>query len=215
MAVILANSVILHIPKTAGKYVRTVLDYNEIPYHQTSRNTECAGMGKTLNGLRSSHCIPRGDTEYESRKNRLVFVRHPLTWYMSYWAFRMRFKDTDKQWMYWRWDSEFDQRCGDDDFNAFINKVLYMYPHGFLTAFYKHYTDEASWVGRMETVDRDLWMFLHSFERVESISLPGVKVNLSHHDHIKYTKRQAMDMMDAESDVVSAYEYDYVPEGVV
>jgi hypothetical protein len=134
---------------------------------------------------------------------------------MSYWAFRVRFKDSDRQWMYWRWDSEFDQTCGDDDFNVFIDMVLDQYPHGFLTAFYKHYTDEASVVGRMETVDRDLWQFLNGFERLDNISFPGVKVNISQHDHIKYTKRQAMDMMDAEADVVSAYEYDYVPEEVV
>lgn len=215
MAVILENSVILHIPKTAGKYVRTVLDLNEIPYHQTSRNTPCQSMGKELSGDRSSHCIPRNDDEYKSRKRRLVFVRHPLTWYISYWAFRMRFKDSDKRWMYWRKDSEFDQRCGDDDFNRFIYKVIAEWPNGFLTALYSHYTEEASYIGRMENVDRDLLQFLNNTESVESIEPPGKKINISDHMDARYTGLQAQAIMDAETEAVSKYGYDYIPEGVV
>jgi len=215
MAVILENSVILHIPKTAGKYVRTVLDLNEVPYTQTSRNTGCQGMGRELNGYASSHCIPRGDDEYKSRKRRLVFVRHPLTWYISYWAFRMRFKNTDRHWMYWRLDSEFDQRCGHDDFNRFIDKVIAEWPNGFLTALYAHYTEEASYIGRMENVDRDLLQFLNSAEGVESIKSPGLKINISDHMGAKYTAMQATAIMDAEAEVVSKYNYDYIPRGVV
>jgi hypothetical protein len=215
MAVILENSVILHIPKTAGKYVRAVLDINEIPYHQTSRNTPCQGMGKELSGYRSSHCIPRADDEYKSRENRLVFVRHPLTWYLSYWAFRMRFKNTDQRWMYWRLDSRFDQMCGDDDFNRFIDKVITEWPHGFLTALYAHYTNEVSMVGLMERVDGWLLDFLYMHEGVEKLKLPGAKVNISDHRGAKYTRGQAEAIMDVESVVVSKYGYDYIPKGVV
>jgi len=214
MAVILRNSAILHIPKTAGKYVRTVLDLNEVPYRQTSRNTQCVGMGRVLNGLRSSHCIPYSAKEYQARKNRLVFVRHPLTWYLSYWAFRVRFKDTDKHWMYWRKDSEFDQLCGDDDFNRFIDNVLERWP-GFLTAFFRYYTSEASDVGEMENIDRDLLAFLHKHEDVERLNYPGLKVNTSDHKSAKYTWRQASAIMNAECDIIDEYNYYWIPEGIV
>lgn len=215
MAVILPNSVILHIPKTAGKYVRMTLEANEIDFHQTHRNTPCDGMGQILNGLCSSHCIPRQDEEYQRRKNRLVFVRHPLTWYLSYWAFRVRFKDTPKEWLCWRKDSAFDQACGDDDFNKFIDKVLHHFPGGFLTEFYKHYTDEASAVGRMETLNRELWTFLHGFEGIKDLTFLPVKVNTSDKKGAQYTVRQAEAILEAEAEVVYRYDYNYVPDGVV
>lgn len=126
--VILDNMVIFHISKCGGQYVLDLLDVNGIEYETSSRNTPADPVLYDLNGPRSSHNIP--PNEYKDLKYRLCFLRDPVDWYKSFWAYRMQ--------VGWRDDVAID-RLRSDHFCTFISRVIEYYPGGFLKKIYRRY----------------------------------------------------------------------------
>jgi len=82
MALIGPNFVFIHIPKTAGKFVREVIRRLRIPHHET---------GEPTTQTRKSYHDGVNEIPEEVRKGKLVFgfVRHPLTWLVSYWGWSL------------------------------------------------------------------------------------------------------------------------------
>ena len=169
MAVILPNSIILHIPKTAGKWVRWALRDNDISFFQTSLDTTCDGILWHLNGMKSSHCLPKDNAFYRERSYRLCFVRRPAEWYKSYWCFRIV--------RGWRADSIFDRRTENEDFGIFIDNVVREYPCGFLRDVYGAYADECTHIGKVETIERDLTLFMKEIEGVDIDCSKTARIN--------------------------------------
>jgi hypothetical protein len=150
----------------------------------------------------SSHSV--NEDEILSRPHRIAFVRHPLTWYQSFWAYRQR--------VGWRHDAVFDRRCQDSDFNSFIDRVYHEYPCGFLRDVYDYYCNLATIVGHQESIDRDIRNFLSAYAGIEVTADPG-RVNESPEDEAVYTPESMAKVMHIER-ALYRYGYDYIPEGL-
>lgn len=99
----------------------------------------------------------------------LSFVRHPLTWYPSYWNHRIRTGWwQDKEIELHEPPSHFrlDQYCHSDKFSSFMNNVVELCP-GFLSRYYPAWVgteeDPVEFVGRFECLVEDLCEALRFF----------------------------------------------------
>lgn len=126
-----ANALFLHIPKTGGSWVEDVL---------THLGIETQGV-RTLPGATLRHPLV---CQIEQRFDfSFAFVRHPVTWYKSWWKYQT------PQWLphepgNWHPQRVLD-RCGHDDFAQFIRQVLEREP-GYLTRLYEWYIGPPDWM---------------------------------------------------------------------
>jgi len=118
--------------------------------------------------------IPRelgGREEYHAPTSRgpqlpaFGFVRHPLTWYESYWRHRMSTGRDDS--------SVIDEKCRSDDFLGFLGNVLSKLPAGYLGRTFEamlgaNYGD-CQFVGRFENLTADLVSALSFFGEPVSV----------------------------------------------
>lgn len=148
MAVRTNRAIVYHIPKCGGTWVKVAMKAAGLTYRAT-RN-----LGPHPFGLKNAHATPDMIPErYKDGLYSIAFVRHPLAWYRSYWAFRMR-KGA-------RRDEAFPaDGLWSDDFSEFVDNVLDAYPGGFVTALYQYYVGEAgdgvAYIGRTENLANDL-----------------------------------------------------------
>ncbi|PIR53287.1 hypothetical protein COU76_01935, partial [Candidatus Peregrinibacteria bacterium CG10_big_fil_rev_8_21_14_0_10_49_10] len=76
MALILPRSAFFHIMKTGGTWVRSVCEKQRLSIEE---------VGDT----HKAYCeLP--DTELVSSRFTFAFVRHPCSWYQSFWSWKMR-----------------------------------------------------------------------------------------------------------------------------
>jgi hypothetical protein len=129
MHLILPNSVFVHIPKTGGTWVRKALEAAQIPWQRT--------------GLTPHVAFSELEKLVEGRFT-FAFVRHPLSWYRSYWSYRMtnldRFRPT-----------EFDEFMS-PDFDTFVSGCCSKRP-GLMTELFQRYTGwpvALDWIGHEE-----------------------------------------------------------------
>ena len=131
MAFVLSNSVFLHCPKTAGHWISSVLIQSGISLIQLSWHTHAANIPKE-----------------HVRKFRFAFVRHPLTWYQSFFAHKVV-----NGWC----SDEIDRYCRSSDFHRFIENVLVRFPQGYCsTVLYERYFEKTDFVGLFERIKPDL-----------------------------------------------------------
>jgi hypothetical protein len=143
MALLLENSVFLHIPKTGGMTVRKLIKENgwttrELGHIHSDLTSGKGGLGALL-------------TRKEYRRLPcFAFVRHPRTWYRSRWAFRVI--------QGWKPSHPLDAACASNDFRKFIKNVIQFKP-GWLTSEYKAYVKHKKIkviVGKQESLYADL-----------------------------------------------------------
>jgi hypothetical protein len=153
-----------------------------------------------------------------------VFVRHPLSWYRSYWAFRMQ-----AQWRVhpqqpitgWQtYGSVLDHECRADDFAVWMENVLAYVPEGFLSRILRIYTEGVDFVGKVENFDQDFCRALtlagETFDPKLIRSMP--KRNATSEKFIAAAtlpKKLAERVMAAETWVVQCWDYDWLPRGIV
>jgi hypothetical protein len=132
--------VFLHLPKTGGNWVERVLTENRLVKRRTG--------GK--------HSDRTSITESLDRARTFCFVRHPTSWYRSWFRY-MR----GREWRDWTWTGSDPHPCvelnglGDEDINLFIYRVLDRCP-GFLGRLYDRYVPGSHYVGCQENLARDL-----------------------------------------------------------
>jgi Tfp pilus assembly protein PilF len=139
MAVFLprTNSLILEVPKTGSKWVRAAIQRAGIPFQQIGP-AEWKGHGTLL---------------IHGRKFSFIacFVRNPINWYRSYWAYRIE--------KGWHPEVELDSVCQTNSFDTFVRKASLLLP-GVLTAIYETYTgskeDPIDFIGKQENLANDL-----------------------------------------------------------
>ncbi|HYD99970.1 MAG TPA: hypothetical protein VEH84_11355 [Alphaproteobacteria bacterium] len=135
MAALLRDSVFYHIPKTGGSWVRLAL----------------AHSGLLRGEVGAFHARPAelaDDLDARARPG-FCFVRHPLTWYQSYWTHKTAHGWFDA-------GNDFDARVRADRFPDFLERVFALCPEEHLTSLYRDYTAGCAFVGRTEALAGDL-----------------------------------------------------------
>lgn len=138
MALILSNSIFVHVPKTGGYWVRHVV----------------RSLGLNAYEYGHEHCNFRtGLSKLDGRtKNIFMFVRHPAAWYQSLWAFRMKHG--------WSMVHPLDFNCASNHFPTFVSRALDWWPDGWVSRTYEEFAstpgDTTLLVGRQEHLQQDL-----------------------------------------------------------
>ena len=149
MAIVTDNAILYHIPKTGGTWVKRAMRAAGLDWGYTH-----TAVGPSPFGLKRSHGTP-DNTPDGAKMGRfaIAFVRRPVAWYRSYWAFRSR-KGA-------RRDEGFPaDGLWSDDFDTFVNNLLDAYPDGFVSTLYRLYVgahaQKVDYVGRTEHLGDDL-----------------------------------------------------------
>lgn len=142
-----SNAVFLHIPKTGGTWVRSIL--------HASCKVEVVGYSHI-------HHLAFARKELTANAQPFCFVRHPATWLQSYWA--------DRQIVGWGGDLPIAHDCQSDDFNEFATKVETEHP-GYVGELFAKYTGAGVWVGKFENLSLDLNAFLLKLNEPADLAL--------------------------------------------
>lgn len=190
MAVVLDKAIFLHIPKTGGEWVRQVL-------WDAGLETERLDPGKQKH---VDLVWFRQHSQYD-RPFRFAFVRHPLSWYRSFWAFQELRK--------WRPIPEVSlhpsRRLPYLEFLAWVS----LNRKGFLGRLYEKYTDGIEFVGRSEHLRCDLALALG----LAGIEVPLRLIQIMPLINISLTlpgrsdKAMEDQVMEAEAEVCAKYGY--------
>lgn len=197
------NALFVHAPKTGGTYVTRVL-------------THLLPVKVREVGYKHSHKDLVGPIRFRKRPYTFSFVRHPLTWYSSYWQMKMR---RAQHWHFWQPKSlwhpnwEIDPAMGSDDFSQWIRNVSSR--PNFLHDMYRHYTgrgtrDEVDFVGKQERLDDDLLRVFDTLgiacDRQALEEFGRVNVGRSEAKP-EYTEELRDLILASEADTIRAYGY--------
>jgi len=209
MAVRLPNSIFIHLMKTGGWTVISALDHAKLHRGTIGRDHDPA-------------CLLPLPTH--PRPFVFVFVRHPLTWYRSYWAYRMQAAwqvHPEQPITGWQtFGSVLDHECRSDDFETWVRNVLAYVPEGFLSRIYRIYTDGVDFVGRVESLEKDLCRALalagEKFSPAAVRSAPRENVTgRSFVAAARIPNTLAAKVLKAEAYVVDRWDYDKIPRSIL
>ncbi len=146
-----------HIPKTGGLWVEKAMQAAGLLCEP------CQEVGGHPWALTGRHATPDGVAEAD--RFSFAFVRHPLTWYRSFWAYRMMLRNFSPN----RDGARFPpDACWTEPFERFVQLCLEMYPEGWVGSLYRCYLgpdgNQLDYVGRQEHLADDL---------VEALRLAG------------------------------------------
>ncbi|HEU5268329.1 MAG TPA: hypothetical protein VFU36_00285 [Jatrophihabitans sp.] len=137
-----SNALLLLVPKTGSSWIRAKV---------AELGLDVAEVGDPA--MREHDLLQHFDRSGYSAVG--AFVRDPIDWYRSYWAYRME--------RGWRPRYALDEHCRSEDFETFVRLAVSTLP-GALGNIYTSYTggpeDEIDFVGRQETLAADLARFL-------------------------------------------------------
>ncbi len=202
MALASRSSLFLHIPKTCGMWIRHVYKVNKIEHCEI--------------GDQHSHfpyLLKFNSDEFYKSIYTYAFVRHPLSWLQSRWAFRMRYG--------WKAQHPLDYNCASNSFTTFVENVLRYKPDGWVSYEYKNYIDSVpggiKFVGRTEFLIEDMATAMTAAG--EAISLDSLRdiprINDSDLDGksskhwAKYTPKLIDRVIGAENEIIHRYYRDY------
>lgn len=185
-----SDSLLLLTPKTGSVWIREALTRSGV-YHIHLGPPE----------LRSHGYLSVFGRGYSSIA---AFVRNPITWHHSYWAYR---SGANSRWDH-RWNIDVD--CESATFREYVEKVTTLYP-GFVTNLYERFAgrpeNPVDFIGRQERLADDLVRFLNW--RRERFSEPLMRsvppLNTSPDSHIDDDVRKMM--YASEFDAFERYGY--------
>lgn len=203
MALVTEKMLFLHIPKCAGMWIRQVFSSLDI------KHWEIGDQHTRFPQLLDYH-----DKSFYDNKFIFLFVRHPIYWYQSRWAFRMKHG--------WRpTHHPLDYSCMSNNFEVFMQNVLDYKPNGWATYEFCNYIDTCpsvpDFIGRVEYLIDDminaLEMAGEKCDRTVINSLP--KINDSDLDDkppkywAKYTLELYNSVIAADQEIIRRYYYNY------
>lgn len=196
MAIQISKAIFLHIPKTGGTWVTNY-------FRETGMDHWHKELG--LHAHIGSDQIRKiiGHTEDLC----FCFVRHPLTWYRSYWQHKT---DLARERSLGYLDSIVDL-----PFQEFIETILQNQP-GFLTNHFRIFTERCRFVGKQENLRKDLNNFLKylriPYDKEYLFKMPRANITPSNK---KYPIELALAIMEAEKGLINEYNYNYIPTEVI
>lgn len=223
MTILLEDSMFLHIPKTAGSSLRVLfsasctrsfyhLSHSEFGSHLTLSHIDSLSHDPEF---RRHISVLHPDLLLSERDRTIVleplvkgfkpkifaFVRHPVQWWGSYWAYR--------QTEGWTSDHPIDVHCRADHFETFIENVLRTMP-GYCSRMMREfvgYDRNAVIVGRHESLERDLDTMLRivGFAVPFKRSTPIPKINVSDPAPRTLSAGLEAELNDAERDIVNEF----------
>ncbi len=223
MALLLTNgAVFFHVPKTGGMWVTSVLD--ELELLQCRLAGKHADIEHVVNCLRHTplrwvEAAAKAGPGWARRARtayQFCFVRHPLSWYESYWMFTKA-----RGWPRWsvnrrgrwRWHPNGPlDGLGHDDFNRFIDKLLEDEP-GYLTRMYSWYvTDSTNFIGRQERLADDLIAVLRDMDVPFDERLIRMRAPLNAADRSlerpRWDPGLKRELLEAEQEILDRFGYD-------
>lgn len=138
-----------------------------------------------------------------------AFVRHPLTWYRSYWAWKDRMFS-------WNPCNPLDRTCANADFEVFIRNVVSNFPDGYLNSIYPFFLQCCTHAGRFENLRSDLAKILEiagePFDAECLQRCPRQLSSFEHSHHLKYPPHLALKIMEIEATVCEMFGYSLIDE---
>lgn len=137
MALELPNSIFFHMGRTAGHWVRFVVQQAGIP-------------GVEVGGFHDWPSCLALDAKQAS-KLKFCFIRHPLEWLRSYWMHEMQFG----------WSlNEYSEHLASDSFADFLRRAIKHHPRGPVSMAYAPFVEQCDEVGRQEELSDALYRIL-------------------------------------------------------
>ncbi|KKL17733.1 hypothetical protein LCGC14_2482610 [marine sediment metagenome] len=190
MALKVGGAIFIHIPKTGGMWIRKYF--------------EQVGIESREIGANHATSIELGKID----ELTFCFVRHPLTWYQSYW----KYKQTTQT----RTNPPIDQFV-DRPFAEFVTAALA--EHGdYLNRFYSQFVKGVNYIGKQETLRDDFETLLRRAELpidVNLLSGPEENKSIKPVASAKYTLPLAERVMRHEIRVARQFDYNYIPLDVL
>jgi hypothetical protein len=198
MSIILPNSVFYHIGRTGGHWVNHVLwaagliEQRLFPLHLTPAQVASNPLVATK---RYSFC----------------FVRHPLRWAASLWRHQMEFG----------WSgSEMSNSAAQDNFAEFLQNLLQIYPNGACRSAMTPYTNNCTFVGRLETIADDLKQALtEAGETFDAHAFQSPPVNETSVQVLKSASVAPIEVLEAfmkaEQEFCSHFGYNFIPQEMI
>lgn len=186
------GAVFLHIQKTGGSWVELVLKELHLEKYRFgdphSEYDRCLNEELTMDGWlpfrlakKSYRAAKRLGLRGQEKPFRFCFVRHPLTWYESYFRYFAGLgwpvEGIPNRAAYWH-PNAFIHDCKTNDFNEFVDRVLHRRP-GFVSELFARYTNLGiSFIGKTEKLQDHLVAALRiageSFDEAAVRSAPRV-----------------------------------------
>jgi len=181
MAIIMEKAIFFHMPKTGGSWVRIALRRATMVLAEINR-----------------HLTPR-----EVRHNNLytfTFVRHPLTFYQSFWAYKMRSG----------WKSEGIDTFRNDDFNLFVSNVVEQAPGWCSRMMDRHIGHKMKFIGKCENIVDDTVTALKNagqkFDQKILVETPPENVS---YELPEYDRKIAEKVMKVEDCLIKRFNYSF------
>jgi len=204
MAIRIDKAIFLHIPKTGGTWVTNY--FRETGMIQ--EEIEILRESDVTPGYKGMVYMAHIAADQLPSTNDLIFcfVRHPLTWYRSYWESKQMIPDRSGGYI---------DEIVDLSFHEFIETIIKTRP-GFLTEFYNSYTTGSHLIGKQETLRDDfnniLTLLRVPYNKEPLFERPDENVVPSEQ---RYTTWQVGEIMRMEKSIINQYGYNYIPSGVV
>ncbi len=164
------GSIFLHVPKTGGNWVTTVLDKcgliaESIGEHKHIDMTQVISIANNSEASMASRIKQRIGLSKE-KPYMFCFVRDPITWYESWFEYMSQ---PTRNWCNWGDEKSMDSwhlnsilnGLGDSDFNQFVRNVINKRP-GYVTELFGWYTTpQIDFIGKQENLVNDLISILN------------------------------------------------------
>jgi hypothetical protein len=152
-----SNALLLLVPKTGTTWIRDM---------GSRSGLEVASVGDPVFECHD----PLGFFDRSAYRFIGAFVRSPISWYRSYWAYRRE--------RGWQRQYPLDRHCASEDFEAFIRRAVTILP-GALDKIFALYVGPKEgpidFIGRQESLAEDFRRFLHlAGEDVDTAALAPV-----------------------------------------
>ncbi|MCK9568752.1 sulfotransferase family protein [Candidatus Pacearchaeota archaeon] len=208
MALLLNSGLVfLHVPKTGGQTIRHVLREYQLLANEDDLPVVNSVDWPFRKDTTDPNIIPHANysTLGIDPSVCFAFVRHPLDWYRSQWAFTMTKRGSLETFLATKPGPDEIDSIGTGNFVDWVTMRLQAYPEGMVSRLYSRYTEGIKFVGKFEYLKDDLEWILD----LPNLQLP--KVNSSDPRFLAqaiYPRDLAIRTAETEKQAMEQFGYD-------